>query len=44
MPNISFFQILILLLLLFILFGNFSQLKLNIIKLKEEFLKFKSKK
>lgn len=44
MPNISFFQILVLLLLLFILFGNFSQLKLNIIKLKEEFLKFKNKK
>ena len=43
MFNISFFQILILLLLLFLLFGNFSKLKINILKLKEEFLRFKNK-
>jgi Sec-independent protein translocase protein TatA len=44
MFNISFFQILIVLILLFILFGDFSKLKLNILKLKEEILKLKNNK
>jgi Sec-independent protein translocase protein TatA len=44
MFNISFFQILIVLILLFILFGDFSKLKINILKLKEEILKLKNNK
>jgi len=43
MFNVSFFQIFILLLLLFLLFGDFSKLKINTLKLKEELLKFKNK-
>lgn len=43
MFNVSFFQILILIVLFFILFGDFTKLKINILKFKEEFLKFKNK-
>jgi Sec-independent protein translocase protein TatA len=41
MFNISFFQILILISLIFLLFGDFSKIKINILKLKEEILKLK---
>jgi len=43
MTNISFVQIIVVILLLFFLFGDFSKIKINFLKLKEEFLIFKKK-